>query len=236
MDEENKGMYPETKTWNPFVGCKFDCVYCEPSFKRQLKRVGGNIGCEDCSNYRPHCHPTRLSEIPSAEIIFVCGTGDISFCDPDYTRDIIKRIKEHEPRKPKTFYFQSKNPAYFKQFLNEFPENVILLTTLETNRDSGYDLISKAPNPTKRWKDFNSLDYPRKVLTIEPILDFDIESFINIINELSSGSLEYIWIGFDSKNCGLTEPSEQKVQYFINELKDRGINIRGKYLKGVRLE
>jgi len=34
-------MYPDTKTWNPFVGCNYDCVYCEKSFKRQFKRVGG---------------------------------------------------------------------------------------------------------------------------------------------------------------------------------------------------
>ena len=35
---ENIGMYPETETWNPFVGCLYDCLYCEKSFKAQAKR------------------------------------------------------------------------------------------------------------------------------------------------------------------------------------------------------
>ncbi|GAI66260.1 unnamed protein product, partial [marine sediment metagenome] len=38
-------------------------------------------------------------------------------------------------------------------------------------------------------------------VTIEPVLDFDLEIFVNWINKLKTqGSLEYIWFGFDSKN------------------------------------
>ena len=36
-------------------------------------------------------------------------------------------------------------PVYFERFLADLPDNVILLTTLETNRDDGYAAISKAP-------------------------------------------------------------------------------------------
>ena len=35
---EPSNMYAEAKTWNPFKGCAFDCVYCVPSFQRQAKR------------------------------------------------------------------------------------------------------------------------------------------------------------------------------------------------------
>jgi len=136
-------MYHEVKTWNPFKGCLFDCSYCRPSFQAQAKRQLHN--CMDCYNYVPHEHPERLNKIPSAEIIFTCGNSDISFCSPDFTRQIIESIKRHPQ---KTFYLQSKRPAYFEQFLSDLPANVIILTTLETNRDNGYREVSKAPAPS----------------------------------------------------------------------------------------
>ena len=169
-------MYPEAKTWSPFKGCGFDCTYCEASFKRQAKRQ--QQLCQECYAYEPHCHEERLAKIPSAQIIFVCGNADISFCPRSFTRKIIERIKTHNVRCPhKTHYFQSKKPAYFTPILAEFPDNVILLTTLETNRDKGYRKISKAPRPSVRYQQFKALDYPRKVVTIEPVMDFDLHEF-----------------------------------------------------------
>jgi hypothetical protein len=103
-----------------------------------------------------------LDKIPSASIIFVAGNGDLSFCPPSFTRKIIAAIKEHKSRQRRTFYLQSKRPAYFRQFLRSLPDNVILLTTLETNRDAGYRAISKAPLPSQRYRQFKSLDYGRK--------------------------------------------------------------------------
>jgi hypothetical protein len=38
-------MYKETKTWNPFVGCYHDCVYCKPSFQKVVAWVGRMKGC-----------------------------------------------------------------------------------------------------------------------------------------------------------------------------------------------
>ena len=32
-------MYDGAKTWNPAVGCLYDCVYCFPSFRRQLSEA-----------------------------------------------------------------------------------------------------------------------------------------------------------------------------------------------------
>lgn len=226
-------MYKETKTWNPFIGCRFDCTYCEPSFKRQLKRVAGIIGCSNCGEYKPHTHPERLRKLPSSSIIFVCGTGDINFCEPDYTRKIIDSIKRYKPRKEKTFYFQSKSPTYFSQFIGEFPDNVILLTTLETNRDEGYSTISKAPLPSKRFKEFYELDFPRKVVTIEPVLDFDLEQFSDWIIQLhDQGNLEYVWFGFNSKtkSIQLPEPSQEKTQEFLDKLESTGIVVKEKRL------
>ena len=227
-------MYATTKTWNPFKGCEFNCVYCVPSFQKQSKRQ--KHLCVDCYAYTPHCHQDRLGKIPSAPIVFVCGNADISFCPPDFTRRIINQIVKHNQRAriQKTYYLQSKRPVYFEPFLAELPPNAVLLTTLETNRDEGYKAISKAPPPSERYRQFKALDYPRKVVTIEPILDFDLKTFFNWIRSIKP---EYVWLGFNSKpkSVKLPEPTEAKVQELVNRLLDAGIEVRGKTLRGVVL-
>ncbi|MCY2928210.1 MAG: radical SAM protein [Planctomycetota bacterium] len=231
--KKKSNMYAEAETWSPFKGCRFDCTYCIPSFQKQAKRQKKR--CQKCYKYVPHCHEKRLAEIPSTQIVFVGGNADISFCPPAFTRRIIARIVAHSKRKPhKTFYLQSKRPVYFEQFLKELPENVILLTTLETNRDKGYEAVSKAPLPSVRFKQFKALKFPRKVLTVEPILDFDLPTFVNWIRSIRP---QYVWLGFNSKPASvqLPEPSEAKVQKLADRLLKAGIEIRGKTLRGVTL-
>lgn len=239
-------MYTDTVTWNPAVGCLYDCVYCEKSFKRMLKRVAGTLNCPECYTYTPHYHPERLGKIPSGKKewkevnVFVFGTGDISFYDPSFVRKTFRAIDKHKPRKEKTYLFQSKNPVCFNQYLpwfNEHEHDVVLLTTLETNRNEGYELVSSATLPVTRFYDFYDLEYSRKVVTIEPVLDFDLEIFVTWMNMLrNQGSLEYVWFGYDSKRCGLPEPSEEKSQSFVDMLQDYGIEVRGKTLKGVKIK
>lgn len=229
-------MYPEARTYNPAVGCSFSCKYCVPSFQRQLKRVAGNIGCNECYGYTPHIHPERLGRIPRSPIVFVFGTGDIAFYDPSYVRRVIDSIEAHRPRKPKVYYLQSKAPACLKQYLPLLDDKYILVTTLETNRDKGYAEISKAPLPSVRFADFYALDYPRKVLTIEPVMDFDHDQMVRMVLDLKEqGSLLYVWFGYDSKNCKLPEPSTEKAQRFVDALKGYGIEVRGKTLRGVKV-
>jgi len=234
VSEKQSNMYPKAETWNPFKGCKFDCGYCDPSFKRQAKRQKQR--CMRCYRYLPHYHEERLKDIPSAEIVFVCGNADISFCKAKFTRRIIDRIKEHLPRcrMKKTFYFQSKQPAYFEPFLHEFPPEAILLTTLETNRDEGYGDISKAPPPSERYRQFKALRYPRKVVTIEPVMDFDTDVFADWIRALRP---ESVWLGLNSKpNFVISpEPSKEKLQAFAQILVNAGIKIRPKDLRGLKL-
>ncbi|MFX0211211.1 MAG: hypothetical protein ACFFDT_34845 [Candidatus Hodarchaeota archaeon] len=229
-------MYPKTKTWNTAVGCGYGCVYCIPSFQRQIKRVAGILNCENCRSYIPHYHPERLEKIPSAPIIFVFGTGDIYFYKPSYVRKTLSSIDNHRPRIRKTYYFQSKNPICFNEYLDWFKEHqeiVILLTTIESNRH--YPHISKAPSPKTRFYDFLNIDYPRKAVTIEPALDFDPDIFITWFQLLKLYGLEYVWFGFDSKNCGLPEPSIEKAQKFVNWLQYEGIEVRGKSLRGIQI-
>jgi len=169
--------------------------------------------------------------------VFVSGTGDISFCKESFVREIFKAIDRSKPRTKRTYYFQSKDPKCFNKYLDWFNANqdkVILLTTLETNRDSGYEKISKAPLPSKRFKDFLELDYPRKVVTIEPVLKFSNARFISwIVSLYNQGSLEYVWFGYDSKKCDLPEPTIKEAQAFVDQLTGWGIAVRGKSLREV---
>ncbi len=219
-------MYKGAKTWNPFKGCNYDCIYCEPSFKRLCRLFNK---CAFCRAYIPHCHYERLAKVPNAEIVFVAGNGDLAFCPVDFVMEIIKVIRKNPNQ---TFYLQSKNPKCFEWLIKELPENVILVTTLETNRDEGYGKISKAPPPSIRYRDFLLLKYPRKVVTIEPVMEFDFDIFIDWILGIDP---EYVWIGYNSKPKAvkLPEPSKEKLRSFIDLLRSYGIEVRGKDLRGL---
>ena len=228
MTKKNR-MYHEAKTWSPFMGCGHDCIYCTPSFKQQAKRQKHR--CEKCYHFTPHYHPERLNKIPNKEIIFVCGNSDLSFCRPDFMREIIDSIRKRNRRSPaQTYYFQSKRPEYFKPFLNDLPSNAIVLTTLETNRDEGYRAISQAPLPSDRYAQFRDLDFPRKIVTIEPILDFDMKIFVDWIRTINP---ECVYIGYNSrpKQVQLPEPDPAKLNAFIQKLKKYNIVIKEKDLR-----
>jgi len=224
-------MYTSTKTWSPFKGCKFDCTYCVPSFQQQAKRQLHL--CRRCYDYVPHTHPERLGKVPSAGTIFVAGNSDISFCPPAFTRQIITSIRQSG--RARTFYLQSKRPGYFAPFLTQLPKTVMLVTSLETNRDAGYAAVSKAPLPSERYRQFRALRYPRKVVTIEPVMDFDVHEFSSWLIALQP---EYVWLGYNSrpKQVQLPEPSEDKVRRLVLRLQRHDIEVRAMDLRGLALQ
>lgn len=236
-------MYDNTKTWNPFFGCHFDCTYCVPSFKAQAKRrkaQANGRGCQACYDFKPHIHPERLDKIPKADIVFVAAYGDISFCPPSYTQKILTAIRAYYTRHLLTvFYLQSKCPKYFEQFLAvnlqaKMPNCVRLVTTLETNRDAGYSDVSNAPAPSTRARQFRELDWPRKVVTIEPMMAFDLKPFVDLIIDIDP---EYVWLGFNTrpKAAELPEPSYDDVQQLILELRAAQIEVRLKNTRDMEL-
>jgi hypothetical protein len=227
-------MYQRAKTWNPFKGCGFACTYCVESFQRQAKRLMHK--CSLCYQYQPHFHPERMDEIPSAPIIFVCGNGDIAFASPEERSAIIARIRtwtNQHPRSETVFYLQSKQPSCLEPHLAELPGNVILVTTLETNRDGGYEAVSKAPPPSERYRQFLALNYPRKIVTVEPVMDFDPEVFAEWIGKIRP---ELVYLGFNSrKEPRLPEPSLEKLVRFTSLVSGQGIPIVEKTLRGLVL-
>jgi len=81
-----------------------------------------------------------------------------------------------------------------------------------------------------RYEQFLNLDYLRKVITAEPIMDFDLNVFARWIIKIKP---EYLWLGLNSheKSVRLPEPSPEKLYKLAEILLASGIKVRGKSLR-----
>ena len=104
-----------------------------------------------------------------------------------------------------------------------WPENNIVGCTIETNRE--YVGLSDAPSMLERAQWMTRIQ-GRKFITIEPILDFDVDALAYWIKDINP---EFVNIGADSKRHNLPEPSADKVNALIAEIKNAGIEIRQKH-------
>jgi len=162
--------------------------------------------------------------LPSERVIFVAENGDISFCDPVFVvNDIVKAMRQ-DKKQGRVFLLQSKNPAYFAQILHGLPQNVVLMTTIESNRH--YPEVSKAPPPSQRFQEFLQLDWPRKAMVMEPILKFDLKTILDWATELKP---EAVLIGLESKRrCTLPEPTPSEIEELHRELRNLGFKTYDK--------
>lgn len=205
-------MYAQSrKSINFYVGCEHNCLYCVPSFQRQMKRQRQN--CLTCYLYKPHPHLERLCNKPPRtnedEFIFFPSASDWAFIPQDAGEYAIEYIRRYSDR---YFLCQTKDPSCFSRW--DFPKNAILAITLETNRDTSN--ISEAPIPRKRWLAFKDYQHRLKIITIEPILDFDFEPFVAWLKEIKPQPK--IYLGYDNHNCHLDEPSGIKTEKLIRIL------------------
>ena len=226
-------MYKDTKTWNPFIGCRYQCIYCKPSFQKVVAWIGRLHDCKKCQAYEPHVHSERLDRIPNEMCIFVCADGDITFARESFMMKIFETMR-NDDKKGRIWFVQSKNPKCLEQYLEFLPENTYPLTTLETNRDKDYDKISKAPKPSKRYKDFLALKWDKKIVTIEPILDFDLETFLKWILSIKPKA---VFVGYNSrpKAVKLPEPDKKKTWQLIHRLEEKGIQVLKKEMRDRRV-
>jgi DNA repair photolyase len=164
-------------------------------------------------------NPIRLDEsefktdLGRGNFIFV-GSGTDMFADDvnaDWIKAVLALCAIHNENK---YLFQTKAPWRFIEFESLFPKQTILGTTIESNRD--YE-ISKAPKVMKRADSLCLLEAQgfETMVTIEPILDFDVDPLINLI-KLANPT--WVNIGADSKGHKLPEPSKEKLAEFIEKL------------------
>jgi DNA repair photolyase len=192
-------------TWNPIKGdCTHNCKYCyQTKINRRFKK--------QCA---PYFDEKELkTNLGSGNFIFV-GSGNDMFAK-GIPAEWIHKTLDHCRNFDNTYLFQSKNPERFKEFLNKILARDILVTTIETNRYY-LDVMKNAPSPYNRaWEmDFRKIGN-NNMITIEPIMDFDLLEFIEIIKLCHPKQVN---IGADSGSNNLPEPPKEKVLSLITEL------------------
>jgi hypothetical protein len=218
MTESKGNMYGWAKPWNPLGGkCFHDCSYCSTNRLRRFPTID-----------QKYSGPAKLffdHPAESDKIIFVCGQSDL-FAEnipSAWISNLLSRCRAID----NNYLFQTKNPARMKQFAIQFPERSILCTTIETNRR--YPQMGNTPDPLLRAMAMaeHRLAGFQTQITIEPIMDFDLVEFIEILKTASSAKVN---IGADSKHNHLPEPSKEKLLALIDELQkftiiDRKTNL-----------
>jgi protein gp37 len=190
-----------THTWNPIKGrCKHNCTYC------YMKRWGKQKSI--------HLDEREMkTDLGNGNIIFIGSSCDLFANDvpEESILRVLNKSKEHQDNK---YLFQTRNLIRIKKFL--FPIDTFICTTLETNRSYLADSYSSAPALLSRAEELRECLIKRRLVTIEPIMDFDVSEFINMIEAIKPIQVN---IGADSGNNHLPEPSREKVLELIRELK-----------------
>ena len=190
-----------THTWNPLphVLCQHRCIYC------YVKRIPG---------YAKHTQPILPSlhdRLGKYKVIFVCSTTDM-FGEWVPDRSIFDILEYCRTFPLCVYYFLTKNPKRYWGTLHLLPPHFILGTTIETNRL--YPDISMAPSTHDRFADFKDIP-PPKMVCIEPIMDFDLKPFLEMLKEMAP---TYVVIGAVTGNVSLPEPEDWKISRLIEEL------------------
>ena len=203
LNKSTGNMYEwVSHTWNPITGCKFECKYCyaqtQPGYdtpKLHKKRLRDNLG--------------------EGNTIFVGSMADMwgDWIPESHILHVLYVCRRFDKN---TYLFQSKNPKRFHSFLEKMPDNIILGTTIETNRSTKE--ISLAPQVFQRALALATLpDIFKREVTIEPILDFDLEPLLTMIK---GARPDFIAVGADSKGHNLKEPSSEKIKKLLAGLSE----------------
>lgn len=204
-------MFPDiTQTWNPVPGCRYQCLYC---WARDLAL--GRL--KDTPRYRngfePQLIEAELEKRFRKGLIFVNDMGDLwgRWVPREWIERVLQAVRESPGAR---FLMLTKNPERYLEAQRIMPDNVILGATVETNRYSG--LVSHAPPVWDRLRAMHQVPeiYPR-VISVEPILDFDPEIFIEGLRLVGP---DLVYVGYDNHGHKLAEPSLEKTRQLIAEL------------------
>ena len=149
---------------------------------------------------------TNLGE---GNFIFVGSSNDM-FAQNIPSEWIENTIKHCEKFNNK-YLFQTKNPKNIRRILCD---NSHVCITLETNRFYP-EFMGNSPKPIDRVEEMKLIRHPLYI-TIEPIMDFDLPEFVEMIKSCNPLQVN---IGSDSGNNRLIEPPKEKVLELIKELR-----------------
>lgn len=203
-----------TKCWNPIVGCPHQCVYC---WARKLAETRLSIVSDYYKDFTtPKLIEKRLKQkFKPNDFVFVSDMGDAwsRIVDIRWQAAVVA-VARMNPET--TFLYMTKDPYGYVRFEREafrFPDNVLLGITIETNRDTLK--ISHAPMTEARYLYFRKVQHKRKFVSIEPIMDFDLDTLVSWIKDLKP---EMVAAGYDNYKNGLVEPTLEKTNRLIVEL------------------
>lgn len=188
--------------------CPHMCNYC---YVGDMKKRFPNVNKKYSG--KPKLIKKELEEnMGLGKTIFIQNNGDLfaKSIPKEWILDVMAHCNKYPDN---TYLFQTKNPSRFHEFMELFPKNTILGTTIESNRNFK---ISKAPSPSERASAMKDIKLT-KMVSIEPVLEFDLSILVGWIKFINP---KFISIGADSKGHGLAEPSKEKIDELVEELKD----------------
>lgn len=225
LKKSSGNMYPWVTHTHAHLGgkCPHECSYCyveSPRFGRPVKYQG-----------EPRLIEQEFKvKYGNGKVIFVENCNDL-FAE-SIPEEFIIRVVRHCLEWPEnTYVFQTKNPARLYRLLQSviFPDLCMVGSTIETNRAEVLARVSAAPPPIERFEAMCKIPKP-KFITVEPILDFDVDVLAEWLISIRTEEHEYfVNIGADSKGRGLDEPSADKVLALVARLQNAGIEIRKKH-------
>lgn len=233
-----------TKTWNPIAGgcevdradvprdevwaCPFRCSYCwartlinEGPFPNLKKKYGG---------------PFRISEtaieqrFKPTDFVFVQDMSDIGA--PGIPRSVIIEVFEairFWEGKGTRFLLLTKNPAFYRDWKWNIPEETTLGATIETDIHLSPE-ITLAPDPMDR---IEAMHYVKdnlrndRFICIEPIMKFSR----NFDLEIQMLRPKRVAVGYDNYGNGLPEPTLEETEKLILSLEEKGIEVHRKTIR-----
>lgn len=209
-----------TATWNPVIGCYHNCTYCW-AVKMAKTKLHHMEKYKD--GFKPKLVEYELEKKFTNKFVFAVDMGDL-FGKWVPREWILKVIKAVEQNPESYFLFLTKNPSRYHEFIDVFPKNVVLGATIETNRSYPF---SDAPSPIERYKAMANLKWENKLISIEPIMNFDLDIFVQWMNDIKP---KVVYIGFDNYGHRLPEPSKIRTLQLVAKL-EKFTRVRKKWEK-----
>lgn len=216
FNDPSGNMFADHGTGSPVAGyCEHECIYC---YMNTLKKLFPGVRQKYTGDPRldERMMTNRWAFKKGTKVGFLQDCGDL--CANNVPTEMIKDVLNHARTFPLQYLLLTKNPnRYFEimETIKRFRKNLrpILGATIETNsfEYQGRE-ISKAPDPLERMNALARLNYDRKMVSIEPVMKFDLKVFPVWIQKMN---LSYFAIGADSGNHRLNAPTNNELNEFL---------------------
>jgi len=191
-----------THTHNVIKGkCTHACFYC---YMNKLYKKGW------LAPNPPYFNEMAVRKNLGKGHYFFIGSSCDMWADNIPQEWIDKALIQTNRYEENKYLFQTKNPRRFNEF-SEHLHGRTIGATIETNRR--YNCMGATPVP--RLRVLPKIYGAERFITIEPILDFDIDIFVEMLKDME---LNFINIGADSTSNNLPEPEPEKIRELIKEL------------------